>query len=186
MITVASLLIFIGMSVDSFVISLGKGLATKEMTWKKATIVGLWFGIFHGLMPLVGFLIGASVSDLIVKYNRWVLFGIFLLLGGMMIKDAFFDEEEGPHTISGDIGVKSMLPLAIAVSLDALIVGVTFSTGTISLVEGDLALAVANFVAGFLGMYIGYNFGTKFGKIAVVVGGVLLIINAFLALFDVV
>jgi putative Mn2+ efflux pump MntP len=79
-----------------------------------------------------------------------------------------------------------MLPLAIAVSLDALIVGVTFSTGTISLVEGDLALAVANFVAGFLGMYIGYNFGTKFGKIAVVVGGVLLIINAFLALFDVV
>lgn len=186
MITVASLLIFIGMSADSFVISLGKGLATKEMNWKKAAIVGLWFGIFHAVMPLVGFLIGASISDLIVKYNRWVLFGVFLFLGGMMIKDAFFEEEEGPHTINGDIGVKSMLPLAVAVSLDALIVGVTFSAGTVSLIEGDLALAVANFVAGFLGMYIGYKFGMKFGKIAVIVGGVLLILNAFLALFEVV
>jgi putative Mn2+ efflux pump MntP len=79
-----------------------------------------------------------------------------------------------------------MLPLAVAVSLDALIVGVTFSAGTVSLIEGDLALAVANFVAGFLGMYIGYKFGMKFGKIAVIVGGVLLILNAFLALFEVV
>ncbi len=183
MLTLTAVLMSIGMSMDSFAISMGKGLATKKVTPQKAITVGLWFGLFHAFMPVIGFAIGLSIADIIATYDNWVLFIVFMVLGILLIKDSLFGEEDH-HSISDDISYRAMLPLALLVSLDALVVGVTFNVGSASFLENDLLLCATNICAGFFGMYIGSHFGLRFGRIATFVGGVILIANSLMVLIE--
>ena len=117
-------LVAVGLAMDAFAVSICKGLAIKGLSWRHAFIIGLWFGGFQALMPVIGYYLGATFSGFITAYDHWVVFAILGLIGANMIREALSDEEEA---IDGDIGMRTMILLAIATSIDALAVGLSFS-----------------------------------------------------------
>ena len=119
------LMLAVGLSMDAFAVAVCKGLALKKITFRHALIVGLWFGGFQALMPLLGFLLAAQFREAIAAYDHWIAFGLLVLIGGNMIREAIFEKEEA-ETDSA-LSFRSMLPLAVATSIDALAVGVTFA-----------------------------------------------------------
>ena len=114
----------VGLSMDAFAVAVCKGLAMKKMSWKNAVIVGLWFGTFQALMPVIGYFLGVSFADRIKSVDHWIAFVLLALIGGNMIREAFGKEEE---RASADLDVKTMFIMAVATSIDALAVGVTFA-----------------------------------------------------------
>ena len=118
------LLIAVGLSMDAFAVSICKGLATKKVGVKHMLIVGLWFGGFQALMPLIGYFLGSTFEEYITRFDHWVAFVLLALIGGNMIREALSGEEEKAND---SLGVREMLTLAVATSIDALAVGVTFA-----------------------------------------------------------
>ena len=112
------LLIAIGLAMDAFAVSICKGLSMKKLSWKKAIIIALYFGIFQALMPLIGFFLGKSFENLVVSIDHWIAFALLAFIGANMLKEAFKGEEE----TTDDISIKTMLLLALATSIDALAV----------------------------------------------------------------
>lgn len=163
----------IGICMDAMIVSMCKGLALKDIAIRSAVIVGLWFGIFHGIMPVIGYLIGEEIYDFISKIDHWILFAVLCYIGIMLIKEAARGEDEG--VMSSSLSVETMLPMAIAVSLDALAVGVSFSASGDGPVSGPLMLGVTAFAMSVIGMFIGGRFGMRFGRIAGIAGGIMLI-----------
>ena len=116
-------LIAIGLAMDAFSVAICKGLSMQKFEIKKAVIIGLYFGIFQGVMPLLGFLLGGTFAETIEKYDHWVAFVLLAIIGINMIREAFDKDEE----VNDKVDFKSMIWLAIATSIDALTVGITFS-----------------------------------------------------------
>ena len=114
----------VGLSMDAFAVSVCKGLAMKQITFKNAAIVGAWFGGFQALMPLIGWLLGSRFKSYITAIDHWIAFVLLLIIGANMIKESFDKSEESANA---SLGFKIMLMLAIATSIDALAVGVTFA-----------------------------------------------------------
>ena len=117
-------IIAVGLSMDAFAVAVCKGLAMPEMSWKNAGIVGLYFGGFQGLMPFLGYLLGSKFSGTIESYDHWIAFVLLALIGGNMIKEAF---ENGEEATDPSLDIKTMTLMAVATSIDALAVGVTFA-----------------------------------------------------------
>ena len=117
------LLISIGLAMDAFAVSVCKGLAMKKMNWKKAMIIGLYFGIFQGAMPIIGYFLGKGFEGFVTSVDHWIAFILLLFIGGSMIREAFKNEEN----INDDISFKTMVVLGIATSIDALAIGITFA-----------------------------------------------------------
>ena len=126
MITWATLLMCVAISADAFVVSLGKGLALKKIDKRAVLTVSIWFGAFHAIMPLIGWLAGTTFHEFIDIYDNWVMFLVMLILGIMFIREGLQDDEDNGK-LSKDPTVRTMFPLAIATSLDALAAGVFFS-----------------------------------------------------------
>jgi len=181
MITWMTVLICIGMSADVFAVSLGIGLSEKKITPLMLFKVGLWFGVFHGLMPLIGWSLGAEFSDFISDYSFYILFVIMLVLGIVLIKEALLDEDERTEF---DLSFKRMLPLSILLSIDAAVLGVYFAVGETGNFEGSVLLGCTVFLATVIGMYLGNHIGERFGTIATIFGGCLLIFNSIWALLE--
>ena len=179
-------IIAVGLSMDAFAVAICKGLSMNKMSWKNALITGLYFGGFQGGMPLIGYLLGTNFKDLIVSIDHWIAFVLLGIIGANMIKEAFEkgDEEEGASCdCNGNCGdkandsfdFKTMAPLALATSIDALAVGVTFAFLQVDIVPAVSFIAVITFFFGTLGVKIGNVFGAKFKSKAELAGGVILI-----------
>ena len=169
------LLIAVGLSMDAFSVSICKGLTTKRFSWRMALTCGVWFGFFQALMPTVGYFLGAQFQEIIEAYDHWIAFGLLFLIGANMIREAVWGKkEEGEDNDSLDF--KTMFLLAIATSIDALAVGVSFACIQVKLWSSVLIIGFTTFLFSVLGVKIGYMFGSKYEKLAGVFGGIILIL----------
>jgi putative Mn2+ efflux pump MntP len=168
------LLIAIGLSMDAFSVSVCKGLTTKRFSWRMALICGLWFGFFQALMPVIGYFLGAQFQEMIEAYDHWIAFGLLVLIGVNMIREALSKKEE--ESTNGALDFKTMFLLAIATSIDALAVGVSFACIQVKLWSSVLIIGLTTFVFSVLGVKIGNVFGSKYEKSAGIIGGIILIL----------
>lgn len=155
------LIIAVGLSMDAFAVSICKGLSMKKMSWKNALIAGLYFGGFQAGMPLIGYLLGTQFKDLITSIDHWIAFVLLGLIGLNMIKESREKAEEG-ECQNDSFGIKTMVPLAVATSIDALAVGVTFAFLNVDIVPAVSFIGTITFFLSVLGIKIGNVFGTKF------------------------
>lgn len=168
------LLIGIGLSMDAFSVSVCKGLTTKKFSWKIALICGLWFGFFQALMPLIGYFLGIQFEQLITSVDHWIAFGLLFLIGANMIREALSKKDDQSNDSALDF--KTMLLLAIATSIDALAVGISFACIQVKIWSSVLIIGLTTFAFSVLGVKIGNVFGSKFEKSAEIVGGIILIL----------
>ena len=168
------LLIGISLSMDAFAISVANGLTLKNFNIRHALWMGLYFGGFQFLMPLIGYFLGASFADLVTKVDHWIAFGLLALIGGNMIREALSGGEEKPADSS--FAFKNMLLLAIATSIDALAVGVSLAFLQVNVwtTVAIIGLTTAAFSA--VGLLIGKKVGSRFHAGAEILGGVILIL----------
>ena len=168
------LLIAVGVSMDAFSVSVCKGLTTRRFSMRMALVCGLWFGTFQALMPVIGYLLGLQFACFIESVDHWIAFGLLFLIGANMIREAVAGKENSKQTNALDF--KTMLLLAIATSIDALAVGVSFACIEVELWASVAIIGLTTFVFSVLGVKIGNVFGTKFKKNAEVFGGIILIL----------
>lgn len=166
-------IIAVGLSMDAFAVSICKGLAMQKITIKKALIVGLWFGGFQALMPAIGYLLGSQFESYITNIDHWIAFVLLFIIGGNMIKEALSKEEE---PASDSLAFKEMLLLALATSIDALAVGVTFAFLKVQILPAVLFIGVITFTLSALGVKIGNIFGCRYKSKAELAGGIILIL----------
>ena len=167
------IIIAISLAMDAFAVSISKGLTLKNFQPSKALLAGLYFGLFQGLMPLIGYLIGSTFAEYVTAFAHWIAFGILAFVGGNMIKESFSEEE-----VDGDFSFKTMILLAIATSIEALSVGVSLSMQELCthILVIVLIIGVVTFVISGLGVLLGSTIGSKFKKPAEIAGGVILIL----------
>ena len=187
------LLIGIGLSMDAFSVSISKGLTTKKFSWKVALTCGLWFGFFQALMPVIGYFLGAQFEQFITSVDHWIAFGLLFLIGANMIREALSKKtengERNPEGLTDRKGGKTenlplstfrsqlqMFPLAIATSIDALAVGISFACIQVRIWSAILIIGVTTFLFSILGVKIGNVFGSRFEKGAGILGGIILIL----------
>ncbi len=167
------LLISIGLAMDAFAVSVCKGLAMKKMSWKKAIIIGLYFGIFQAVMPVIGYFLGTTFERFITNVDHWVAFILLVGIGINMVKEAFDKESENRND---NVDVKTMLVLSIVTSIDALAIGITFACLKIHIVMPVITIGLITFIISIIGVKIGNRFGDKYEKKAEIMGGVILIL----------
>ena len=148
----------VGLSMDAFAVSVCKGLSLGKIKPKHMCIAGAWFGGFQALMPLIGYFLGSFFAEMIEKYDHWVAFVLLAIIGGNMIKESFGKDEK----VDSSMDVKSMLLLAIATSIDALAVGVTFAFLQVQIVPAVSFIGVITFIFSAVGVNIGSFFGRKY------------------------
>lgn len=162
----------VGLSMDAFAVSVCKGLSLGKIKPKHMCIAGAWFGGFQALMPLIGYFLGSFFAEMIEKYDHWVAFVLLAIIGGNMIKESFDKDEK----VDSSMDVKSMLLLAIATSIDALAVGVTFAFLQVQIVPAVSFIGVITFIFSAAGVKIGSLFGTKYKSKAELFGGIVLVL----------
>lgn len=162
----------VGLSMDAFAVSVCKGLSLGKIKPKHMWIAGAWFGGFQALMPLIGYFLGSFFAEMIEKYDHWVAFVLLAIIGGNMIKESFDKDEK----VDSSMDVKSMLLLAIATSIDALAVGVTFAFLQVQIVPAVSFIGVITFIFSAVGVKIGSLFGTKYKSKAELFGGIVLVL----------
>ncbi|MDE6014206.1 MAG: manganese efflux pump MntP family protein [Acetatifactor sp.] len=165
-------LIAVGLSMDAFAVSICKGLAMKEINLKKACIVGLWFGAFQALMPALGFLLGSRFEKNIIAIDHWIAFAVLGIIGASMIKEALSKNEESAND---SLDIKTMFLLAIATSIDALAVGVTFAFLQTRILPAVSLIGVITFTLSAVGVKAGNVFGSRYKSKAELTGGIILI-----------
>ena len=165
--------IAVGLSMDAFAVSVCKGLAMPKCTFKKAAIVGLWFGGFQALMPAIGYILGAQFQEAIASIDHWIAFVLLALIGGNMIHEALDNDEE---EADASLDVKTMFLLAVATSIDALAIGITFAFLKVNIIPAVCFIGIVTFIISFAGVKIGNVFGARYKNKAEIVGGVILIL----------
>lgn len=171
----------VGLSMDALAVSICKGLALPRVGWKECCIAGLWFGGFQALMPLIGYFLGTQFESLITAVDHWIAFGLLLLIGGNMIREALSKDVEA-HSPS--LGFRTMLLLAVATSIDALAVGITFAFLVERIVPAVCLIGVITFAFSAAGMKLGNVFGIKYKSKAEFAGGAILILLGVKILLD--
>ena len=166
-------LIAVGLSMDAFAVSVCKGLAMPKCTIKKAAIVGLWIGGFQALMPAIGYILGAQFQEAIASIDHWIAFVLLALIGGNMIHEALDNDEE---EADASLDVKTMFLLAVATSIDALAIGITFAFLKVNIIPAVCFIGIVTFIISFAGVKIGNVFGARYKNKAEIVGGVILIL----------
>ena len=165
-------LIAVGLSMDAFAVSVCKGLSVKKVGVKHAALAGLYFGGFQFLMPVIGYLLGFRFESVIEAVDHWVAFVLLAFIGGNMIKESFGKAEE----LNDDFGVKTMLLMAVATSIDALAVGITFAFLEVQILPAAGLIGVTTFLLSFAGIYIGNVFGARYKSKAELAGGIILVL----------
>lgn len=165
------LLLSIGLAMDAFSISICKGLSIKKYTIKKGITIGIYFGLFQTLMPLIGFLLGTSFEKIITNIDHWIVFILLFTIGINMIKDSF-----SKNSLDEKMDFKSIFPFAIATSIDALAVGITFAFLKVNILIAILSIGIITFILSVIGTKIGNTVGIKYKKRAQIFGGIILIL----------
>ena len=173
--------IALGLSMDAFAVSICKGLSVRHCEIKHMLICGLYFGLFQGLMPLIGYLLGSQFESLVTAIAPYIAFALLALIGFNMIREAREHDEE---TVDDDFSVKAMVPLAVATSIDALAIGVSFAFLQVNIVPAVSFIAVTTFVCCVFGVKIGSIFGSKYKQGAEFFGGLVLILMGFKILME--
>lgn len=163
----------VGLSMDAFAVSVCKGLAMKKLSVKKAFVIGLWFGGFQALMPTLGYLLGTRFEKYVTAIDHWIAFVLLALIGANMIKEALSKEEDSAND---SVDIKTMFLLAVATSIDALAVGVTYAFLQVQIVPAVTFIGVITFCLSVAGVKIGNVFGLKYKSKAEITGGVILIV----------
>jgi putative Mn2+ efflux pump MntP len=145
------LVIGIGLAMDAFAVSICKGLSMKKMNWKNAVIIALYFGGFQALMPILGYFLGATFESFVKNIDHWIAFVLLLIIGSNMIKESFDDEDEKKND---KIDFKTMLVLALATSIDALVIGITFAFFSVNILEAVSIIGITTFVISLIGVKI--------------------------------
>ena len=158
---------------DAFAVSVCKGLAMPKCTFKKAAIVGLWFGGFQALMPAIGYILGAQFQEAIASIDHWIAFVLLALIGGNMVHEALDNDEE---EADASLDVKTMFLLAVATSIDALAIVITFAFLKVNIIPAVCFIGIVTFIISFAGVKIGNVFGARYKNKAEIVGGVILIL----------
>ncbi len=170
-------LIGVGLAMDAFAVSVCKGLSMQKVNKKQTAVIGLFFGGFQALMPVVGWALGVRFKKYITNIDHWIAFILLVLIGANMIREAVSDKgEEADVEMDPPLRIKEMLLLAIATSIDALAVGVTFAFLKYPIAEAAVIIGCTTFVLSVIGVYVGNIFGKKYEKRAEIVGGVILIL----------
>ena len=177
------LLVAVGLSMDAFSVAICKGLALRKATPGRMAAVGLWFGGFQALMPILGYLLGDRFASAIARYDHWIILILLCLIGGNMIREALEKGESEEETDPG-LDFKSMLLLAVATSIDALAVGVTFAFLQVSILPAAGLIGVTTFLISAAGVRIGSLFGLRYKARAEICGGVILILLGFKILLE--
>lgn len=162
----------VGLSMDAFAVAICKGLSVKKVLLKHGLIVGLYFGGFQAGMPLLGYLLGSSFAKYIESFDHWVAFVLLGIIGFNMIRESREEEEE----LNSSFGFKAMFPMAIATSIDALAVGVSFAFMRVQIGWAVLFIGVTTFLLSAVGVKLGNHFGAKYKSKAELFGGIVLIL----------
>lgn len=163
----------VGLSMDAFAVSICKGLSMKKITLGKASIVGLWFGGFQALMPMIGYLLGSQFEQYITAIDHWIAFVLLCFIGASMIKESLSKDEED---VNDSLDMKTMFILAVATSIDALAVGVTFAFLQVAIVPAVSFIGITTFILSAIGVKVGHVFGTRYKSKAELAGGIILIL----------
>jgi len=174
------LLIAIGVSADAFAVALGKGLGMRRLNYRHAVIIALTFGVFQAVMPLIGWLVGTQLEQYITAIDHWIAFGLLSLVGAKMLWEAFGKDEPADDSLR----VRELLVLAIATSIDALAVGISFAFLAVDIVPAVLLIGAITTVLTFAGVLLGHRAGVRFKKPAEIAGGVVLILIGTNILFE--
>ena len=172
-------LLAVGLSMDAFAVSVCKGLAMKKVTLKAEVTCGLWFGGFQMLMPIVGFFLGSLFAEAIEAFDHWVAFGLLVIIGINMLKEALEKEDESGDDPEkdADLSVKTMFLMAVATSIDALAVGISLAmVGSVNIWLAAAFIGICTCLLSALGVKIGNVFGSRYEKKAECAGGVILIL----------
>lgn len=172
------LFIGVGLAMDAFAVAVCKGLAMRKVNKKQALIIGLFFGGFQALMPFIGWVLGIRFQSYITSVDHWVAFILLGIIGGKMIWEALSDKEEEipDEKMDQELDLKEMLVLAIATSIDALAVGITFAFLQYPIVEAISIIGVVTLIISIAGVYIGNFFGVRYKKRAELAGGIILVL----------
>ncbi len=169
--------IAVSLSMDAFAVSMCKGLGMKKLNLKQGAVIALFFGAFQAVMPLIGWFLGRQFEQYIVSVDHWVAFGLLLYIGGRMALDALRDkEEEAVCAVDQKLNYKELFILAIATSIDALAVGITFAFLNMPIVPAVLLIGCITFALSLVGVWLGNKAGLRFKKKAEIAGGVVLIL----------
>ena len=171
-------LIAVGLSMDAFAVAICKGLSMRKMNYRHAAVIALFFGGFQALMPLIGWVLGKQFERYITSVDHWIAFILLAIIGMNMIREALGkDDEEEEKGCQGDrLDLKELLMMAIATSIDALAVGVTFAILPVSIVPAVSLIGITTFVLSLIGVSLGRVFGAKFKSKAEFLGGAILIL----------
>lgn len=170
---VETFLIGVGLSMDALAVSVGKGLVAKRKSYRDALLLGIFFGGFQALMPFLGWWLGSAFAGFITQWDHWIAFILLFIIGANMIRESFNEEAEEDD---GSLEIKELFLLAIATSIDALAVGVSFAFLDVNIWTSIAIIGTTTFVISFLGYCLGKRLGTKFEKHAGQVGGAVLIL----------
>lgn len=163
----------VGLSMDAFAVAVCKGLALRKTSLLNMAVVGLWFGGFQALMPAIGYFVGVQFKDVIISVDHWVAFGLLALIGGNMIRESLSKEEE---PADASLTFQKMFPLAVATSIDALAVGVSFAFLEVHIGLAACFIGVITFLLSAVGVKVGSLFGAQYKNKAELAGGVILIL----------
>lgn len=169
-------LIAVGLSMDAFAVAVCKGLCMRKMRYGQAAVIALFFGGFQGLMPFIGWILGKQFEAYITSIDHWIAFVLLGIIGANMIREALGKEEENDCAVDDRLDLKELLLMAIATSIDALAVGITFAFLQVSIGPAVSFIGVTTFVLAFAGVCIGKVFGAKYKSKAELLGGIILIL----------
>lgn len=167
------ILLALALSMDAFAVAVCKGLAMPKATWRSAAIVGLWFGGFQAGMPLLGWLLGSRFERYITSIDHWIAFALLVLIGGNMIRESLSKKEEEANA---SLAFFPMLLMAVATSIDALAVGVTFAFLEVNVWWAVSLIGVTTFVLSAAGVKVGHLFGARYQSKAELAGGAVLVL----------
>lgn len=169
-------LIGVGLSMDAFAVSICKGLNMKKINYRHACIIGAFFGGFQALMPLIGWALGTQFAKYIESVDHWIAFGLLAFIGGKMAVEAIKGDDDEQDGGDDRLDYKELFMLAVATSIDALAVGVTFAFLKVNIVFSIAVIGVTTFVLSVIGVAVGNRFGTKYKSKAELAGGIILVL----------
>ncbi|MFI3329928.1 MAG: manganese efflux pump MntP family protein [bacterium] len=165
----------IALAMDAFAVSITRGIKVKDNLIKRCFEAGIYFGIFQGLMPIIGYFIGSNFQEIIYEIDQYIVFAILLIIGIKMLVEAFSDEECKNHPI---------IILAILTSIDALSVGVSFALLKVNIIFSSILIGIVTFILCFIGVKVGNIFGNKYKKKAELFGAIIIILIAIKILIE--
>ena len=169
----------VGLSMDAFAVAICKGLGMHRVNWRHSFVIALFFGGFQALMPLAGYLLGSQFASFVEPVDHWIAFALLALIGGKMLWDAFHEDDgSGGEKAQGEekLDLKELLMLAVATSIDALAVGISFAFLEVNIWEAITVIGLTTFVLSLVGVCVGNRFGARYERPSTIVGGIVLIL----------